>query len=276
MRDTVIKSLTLIVWTLGALCSSGLMIFVGGGWKQGVLGYVAWALMPYLTIAIILLCARFFHLSRPVKFLLSGATMVISTIGPLLYLDALFVHVDAQGALAILMIPVIQILLTLLVMLMAVYWHWRISRHTRKPADSSKASPLFPIPRIMIHLNKPLRILLASAMTIFVLVYALISRLQNEDLETIAIAGDVDTFILQYCINNKVLPTSGVLQKQFPNLNRESGWFFYTDDTTYLKIQYPMQWWNSQAIGEPRISEFTATVYAYIVDYKCGEAHDLP
>jgi len=269
MHDTVIKLLTLIIWALGALCSSGLMVFVGGGWKQGVLGYVAWALIPYLTIAVIQLCARFFHLSRPVNLLLIWAALVISTIGPLLYLDALFVHVDAQGALAILMIPVIQILLTLLATLMAVYWHWRLRRHTRKPADIRNVSPLFSIPRIMTSLNKPQGILLAAAMIIFVLVYALISLLQSADLKTIAIARDVDTFILQYCNNNKVLPVSGVLQKQFPNLNRESGWFFYTDDKTYLKVQYPMRWWNKQAIGEPRISEFTATAYAYIVDYKC-------
>ena len=107
MRDTVIKLLTLIVWALGALCSSGLMIFVGCGWKQSVLGYVVWVLMPYLTIAVILFCARFFHLSRPVNLLLIWATLVISTVGPLLYVDALFVHVDEQGALAILIIPVI-------------------------------------------------------------------------------------------------------------------------------------------------------------------------
>jgi len=96
--------------------------------------------------------------------------------------------------------------------------------------------------------------------------------LQSADSTTIKIAKEVDAFIIQYCENNNSLPTSGVLQSQFPNLNRESGWFFYTDDKTFLIVQYPMRWWNKDAIGKRKISEFTATVYAYTVDYHCKKA----
>lgn len=129
----------------------------------------------------------------------------------------------------------------------------------------------------VISLKKSLRVIFVSAITIAALLYALITMLQNADSTTIKIAKEVDAFVVQYCKNNNNLPTSGVLQSQYPNLNRDSGWFFYTDDKTYLKVQYPMRWWNKDAIGERRISEFTATVYAYVVEYKCkGEKRETP
>ena len=96
--------------------------------------------------------------------------------------------------------------------------------------------------------------------------------LQSADSATIKIAKEVDAFIIQYCENNNSLPASGVLQSQFPKLNRDSGWFFYTDDKTFLIVQYPMRWWNKDAIGKRKTSEFTATVYAYTVDYHCKKA----
>ena len=96
--------------------------------------------------------------------------------------------------------------------------------------------------------------------------------LQSADSVTIGIAKDVDAFIIHYCENNGSLPTTGVLRNQYPKLNMESGWFFYTDDKTWLRVQYPMKWWNKDAIGQRKISEFTATVYAYEVDYKCSHA----
>lgn len=99
----------------------------------------------------------------------------------------------------------------------------------------------------------------------------MIATVQREDLKTIKIAKEVEAFIIHYCENNKSLPTAAVLQNQFPNGTRESGCFYYTDDKTWLRVQYPMKWWNKKAIGERRISEFTATVYAYAVDYQCGE-----
>ena len=37
-----------------------------------------------------------------------------------------------------------------------------------------------------------------------------------------------------------------------------------------ISIQYPMRWQNRGAIGTSIRSEFTATVYAYSVEYHCG------
>jgi hypothetical protein len=250
------------------------MAVVGGGWKQGVPGYIAWALMPYAVLAVILLSARLFRIDRSVRLAAAWASMVITLGGPLLYIDAMYVHVDAQGALVVLMIPVIQTALSMLVVAVMILWQWRIRRITAKPTyqEDRKTSPLTTTLWRVIRCNKPLRIICVSSAIIAALLYLLISLLQRADLTTIGIAKEVDAFIIQYCEDNKSLPTAGVLQGQFPTLTREAGWFYYTDDKTWLRVQYPMRWWNKKAIGERRISEFTATVYAYSVDYTCKGA----
>ena len=113
---------------LGALCSAGLMVFVVGGWRHGVLGYVAWALMPHAVLAVMLLWARRVRVDRPVQLLSAWAGVVIALGGPLLYIDAMFVHVDAQGALVVLMVPVIQTTLGIAAVVAGILWQWRISR----------------------------------------------------------------------------------------------------------------------------------------------------
>jgi hypothetical protein len=244
------------------------------GLTQELPGHVAWALMPYAVLAVGLLCLRFFRTGRSVHLLCAWASMLIALGGPLLYIDALFVHVDAQGALVVLMIPVIQTALSMAVVVVVILWQWRISRRTTKPTDQAvgKASPFTTALRSVTSVKKSLRIVSVSSIIIVAVLYALISWLQSADSTTMKIAEEVDAFIIQYCERNNNLPTSGVLRGQFPDLNRESGWFYYTDDKTWLRVQYPMRWWNKDAIGEPRIAEFTATVYAYAVDYHCKKA----
>lgn len=122
-------------------------------------------------------------------------------------------------------------------------------------------------------MKKSLRVIFVSAIIIATLLYALITMLQNADSTTIKIAKEVDAFVVQYCKNNNNLPTSGVLQSQFSNLNRDSGWFFHTDDKTFLIVQYPVRWSNKDAIGRQKTSEFTGTVYAYTVEYRCKKAN---
>ncbi len=117
---------------------------------------------------------------------------------------------------------------------------------------------------------------LVTAIAVGLLLYSVILAIQSSDSETIEIAKEINTFIIQYCVDHDNLPTSSVLQMRFPNLNRESGWYFYTDGKTYLKMQYPMKWWNQNAIGKRRLSEFTATVYAYSVDYQCKPGRRAP
>lgn len=129
---TITKWLTLSALILGALCSSVLMAF---GLTQEVLGHVAWALMPYAALSVILLCARLFCIDRPVQIFSAWACIVIALGGPLLYIDALFVHVDAQAGLVALMIPVIQTALGVVVAVVDILWQWRISRSAAKPTS---------------------------------------------------------------------------------------------------------------------------------------------
>jgi hypothetical protein len=108
MRETMIKRMAITAVASGALSASWLMAFVGGGWRQGVFGYVVWALMPSAVVTAVLVCARIVQLARGVHLLCHWASIVIPLAGPLLYVDAMCVHVDAQGALVVLMIPVMQ------------------------------------------------------------------------------------------------------------------------------------------------------------------------
>ena len=273
-RPRLTKWLTLIALLFGAIFSSALMAFVGGGWNKGVLGYVAWALMPYAAMAILHIGLHLFRVHQRVQLYLTCAIMVVALGGPLLYVDAMFVHVDAQGALVVLMVPIIQTALALSASVLAALWERCIRRsaakHTHLP-DIKTSPPVAgrTVPPRFIRLT---RTMLVSAIVIGGLLYFLISMLQNSDSAAISSARQVDTFIVGYCENNQKLPTLRVLQAQFANLNGETGWFFFTDDKTYLRMQYPIKWWNRNAIGERRISAFTATPYAYVVEYRCKKA----
>jgi hypothetical protein len=122
-------ALSLVAWSvlaLGALGSAGLAASIGGGWKQGFLGYAAWALFPYAALSISLAFGRFFRAGRPVQMFLTWTTVVVALGGPLLYVDAILVHVDAQGALAALMVPIRQTVAALVADAVAVVWQWRI------------------------------------------------------------------------------------------------------------------------------------------------------
>ena len=110
-----------------------------------------------------------------------------------------------------------------------------------------------------------------SALLIVLVLYLLIQMLQRSDAATIRTAREIDAFITRYCEDNSRLPAAEILHKRFPNQNVKAGWFFFTDDKTFLKMQYPVKWWNEEAIGRRRLSEFTATPYAYQVDYRCKQ-----
>lgn len=269
----MIRWMAIAAVAAGALCASWLMAFVGGGWKQGVFGYVAWALMPYAVVTAILVCARIFQLDRGVYLLCHWASILIALGGPLFYVDTMFVHVDAQGALVVLMIPVMQTAAGIGAALAAGLWQWRIHRHIRRGAPKKiEQLPRLHRFRLIGGMKRVLVTVLVLAIAICTLLYALISMFQQADSATIKIARDMDAFIIEYCEVNDQLPTSTTLSSRFPGLHRDSGWFFFTDDKTFLIVQYPMRWSNKDAIGRRKISEFTATVYAYTIEYHCKKS----
>ena len=109
-------------------------------------------------------------------------------------------------------------------------------------------------------------------MVIVALLYAAILFLQKSDSSTINLAKKVDAFVIRHCENTTRVPSMRALAARFPNLPRAAGWLFFTDARKYLKMQYPVKWWNRDAIGVRKISEFTATPYAYVVEYHCGKS----
>jgi len=94
-------------------------------------------------------------------------------------------------------------------------------------------------------------------------------RIYVQDLATVRLAKAVDAVITAYCRETGTLPVRSLIRSKFPALTTDAGWFFFGDDESYLKVQYPMRWWNGAAIGRPQLSEFTATVYSYSVTYNC-------
>lgn len=242
-QNTVAVFITLTTAVAAAL----LMGYDTAGWVKGALGYVAWALVPYVLVLGLLLAIRANRLGALSGKEATWSYAIVAAAGPLLYFDIRFMHPDAQGAIAMLMAPILQCAGIGLFSAIALFWH-RLQHN--KPN------------RMLLLLNK-------SVMAAF-LIYLVVSALQYSDAKTIDAAKEADFFIQKYCEAHGVLPSVSKLHTRFSGLITDAGWFFYTDNATWLKMQYPVSWRNSHAPGKPQISEFTATVYSYIVEYRCG------
>lgn len=187
--------------------------------------------------------------------------MGIAIAGPLLYFDIRFLNPDAQGAIAMLMVPILQLVAIAVISVISLVWHHLRNRITSPDSSNDKTA----------HVNPILSLLNKSALAALTL-YLVISLLQHSDAKTIDTAKEVDYFINQYCEAHGALPTSGQLHVRFPGLTTGAGWFFFTDDVAWLKMQYPVKWRNSRALGKSQASEFTATTYSYIIEYHCGDS----
>ncbi len=256
--------LTLVALLSGAIGASALMMFDGGFWRKKLISHVPWALMPYAFLLALYLGSRWFRIHPSVQRALHWGIILVALAGPLLYIDTLFVHVDAQGALAMLMVPVMQAGGALFLIFTALLWSWRINNIAAKPAQQTGGKMV---------LRKLTKFVLVTATIGAALLYTAVSILQYMDRTTIDTAKEVDFYITQYCRTHYGLPTSARLRERFPGLSTATGWYYFTDDKTWLKLQYPVRWRNKDAIGERRISEFTATVYAYSVEYHCKKGN---
>jgi hypothetical protein len=235
------------------------IVYASGAWTTGVLGYIAWSLTPYailLGLHYVTCENRLGDFSvREAAWSLIG----IALAGPFLYFDIIVLHPDAQGAIAILMVPILQCAGILVISGIALSYYYLQERRTDPVSVNGETVLANPI----------LSLLNRSALVIFSL-YVLISVLQYSDAKTIDTAKEVDFFINQYCAAHGMLPTSSRLHERFPGLTTDAGWFIFTDDVTWLKLQYPVKWSNSRALGKSQTSEFTATTYSYIIEYRCG------
>lgn len=243
------KPIVIVAILAAAVATVLLMGYDSNGWIMGAVGYVLWVLMPYA----LLLGIHFATCTNRLDALSTQAAtwsfIAIAFLGPLLYVDIRFLKSDAQGAIAMLMAPIVQCAGIVVVSVISLLWY-RLQKRNTNP--------------VLSFLNK-------SAVAAFT-IYLLISALQYSDAKTIDIAKEIDFFINQYCEAHGILPTSSQLHARFPGLNRGNGWFFYTytANPNWLKMQYPVKWRNSRALGEPQTSEFTATTYSYTIEYHCG------
>jgi hypothetical protein len=119
----------------GAFCCGALMAQVGGDWRRALWGWAAWAISPYLVLAATLLAVQVLKPHRPSGRTFAVAVTVGGLLGPLLYVDALYVHPDAQGPLALLTIPLLQVGVATATVVAASAWtHLRRLVHRGKPS----------------------------------------------------------------------------------------------------------------------------------------------
>ena len=249
-----------VVILAAAIATAWFIVYVSSGWTMGLLAYLAWSLTPYALLLGLYYatCAKRLGACFVREAIWSFDSIALA--GPFLYFDIIVLHPDAQGAIAMLMVPILQFVW--IVVISAIAWSWYSLQRRKTDSASTKSQTVLTNP-ILSWLNK-------SALVIFS-VYLLISVLQYSDAGTIDTAKEVDFFITQHCAVHHALPTAAKLHERFSGLTTDAGWFFFTDDVTWLKMQYPVRWSNSRALGNAQTSEFTATTYSYVLDYHCGD-----
>ena len=109
MHATALHRITLALLAAGALGTLAALGYAGGGdlLDAAGLGFVAWALLPYVVLAGGL--GRFWSHRARLAGLVGAAVVVLGAAA--LYADAIWLHPDAQGGLAFVTVPVLQLLL---------------------------------------------------------------------------------------------------------------------------------------------------------------------
>jgi hypothetical protein len=74
-------------------------------WWSGIFGFFGWACLPY-GILLFLNIIKAGKLKKDIVLLLT--TAIVSGFGIILIIDAFFIHIDAQGGLVFLFIPIYQ------------------------------------------------------------------------------------------------------------------------------------------------------------------------
>jgi hypothetical protein len=85
-------------------------------------------------------------------------------------------------------------------------------------------------------------------------------------------ALEVKQYLYEFCAAQARQPSLAEFNSRFPKLTRHNDWYFWSQqhDPKLLKIQYPVVGRREDAPGTSKVSEFTATVYAYVMESKCS------
>ena len=124
MSPTALRRTTLALLAAGALGTLAALAWAGGGGDlldAAGLGFVAWALLPYVVLAVGL--SRFWSARAGAAGLAGAAVVVLGAAA--LYADAIWLHPDAQGGLAFVTVPVVQLAVVLATVGLAWVLHRR-------------------------------------------------------------------------------------------------------------------------------------------------------
>lgn len=108
----------------------------------------------------------------------------------------------------------------------------------------------------------------AGVLALLALGYAWLSF---RDGRTASRAREVERRIQVFCDENGRLPDAHEFARLFPDLTTQAEWYYWpARDGSQAHVQYPMTWTRRGVPGTPKTSEFTATIYAYVITVRCG------
>lgn len=98
------------VCIVSAVATVGFMAWVADWSSQPsilafMVGLIAWCVSPYVVVA---LAARAPRASLSAALALLATTIAVAGFAAVVYVDAFFIHLDAQGGLVFLFVPIVQ------------------------------------------------------------------------------------------------------------------------------------------------------------------------
>ena len=122
-NKNIITTISYFILSLGAISTSILFLYTSGLWIENVielkmLAWLSWPVLPYLLL---FFAVWVFKKNEVIINILFTCTLLIVLPGILGYINALFIHIDAQGGLIFIFLPLYQICLTVIFVLIAVF-----------------------------------------------------------------------------------------------------------------------------------------------------------
>ena len=122
-NKNIITRSSYFVLSLGAISTFILFLYTSELWIKNAielkaLAWLSWVVSPYLLL---LFAVWFFRKNKIIRNVLFVGTLLIVLPGIIGYIDAFFIHMDAQGGLIFIFLPLYQICLTGIFILIAVF-----------------------------------------------------------------------------------------------------------------------------------------------------------
>jgi hypothetical protein len=103
---TVGQRLTCLAFVMAAAISVAFVAVLKPVSAGSFLFWSVWLAWPHAALAaVVVISMRRGRLARAVQ----SAALLVSLLGPVLLVDAVFLHPDAQGALGVLIVPIVQL-----------------------------------------------------------------------------------------------------------------------------------------------------------------------